>query len=75
MNTVEYRRPVGGHIWHHNPKCGDWPTRDFECKRVSPKTKDLCADCNDPRPQPRSERSILGGLVRAAPDLGRPRRG
>jgi hypothetical protein len=75
MSTVEYRRPIGNTIWHHNPKCSDWPTRNFECKRAPPKIKDLCSDCDDPRPVARAERTILGGPVRPTPEVRRPHRG
>jgi|KBSMisStaDraftv2_1062788.scaffolds.fasta_scaffold1059375_2 hypothetical protein len=47
IEETEYRRPVGKDVWHWNPRCLEWPTRDFErMKLVRPTTGKLCAGCN-----------------------------
>lgn len=45
MDIGEYRRLVGANVWHYNQACPDWPTRNFEVRRLAPPLAH-CPKCN-----------------------------
>jgi len=45
MSEVDFRRGVGTHVWHWNPKCRDWPKYTFECTHNKPFTGNMCTTC------------------------------
>lgn len=45
MDATEYRRPVGGQIWHWNVVCPKWPERNYERSERIPLAENQCPQC------------------------------